>query len=262
MRILKDYCLLFLFSIVGLLPAFGQNAQWVNPFIGTGKCDVPTLWGNYGGTFPGATAPWGVVQLTPETSVRPSEVGYYYEDAAIRSFSCLHHLSGYPNGSAGRLHFVFWPEKIQSLSAGFVGRAFSHTDEKAEPGYYSVSFADGDRVEMTAGMRCGLFRYYSSSKQTTIVLSNAGAVEVKDKQTLHAALMHSVIRFQQPFESYEIKGNTVYLHFSDRQTKDGLLISLSVSSSGFEASEKNRKAEGVAWNFEQLRRQKIGRAHV
>ena len=87
MNIFKCFCLALWGCSLSLSGADGQNARLVNPFIGTGKCDVPTLWGNYGGTFPGAVAPWGMIQLTPETSIRPSEVGYYYEDTVIRSFS-------------------------------------------------------------------------------------------------------------------------------------------------------------------------------
>lgn len=255
MNILRNYGLLFLLSFAALLSAKGQNARFVNPFIGTGKCDVPTLWGNYGGTFPGATAPWGMVQLTPETSIRPSEVGYYYEDTSVRSFSCLHHLSGYPNGSAGRLHLIFWPEKIEALPAGFAGRPFLHTQEKAEPGYYSLSLDKGDRVEMTAATRAGLFRYTSASGQTTVVLLNGDALRVKDRQTVQADFMHAVIRFQKPFSSYEMKGDTAYFHFSAPQTREGLLIAVSASASGFEGSEKNREAEITDWDFDRLRKQ-------
>ena len=76
MGLFKQKLLCLFFFIVVVCGGYGQNAQFVNPFIGTGKCNVSTLWGNYGGTYPGATAPWGMVQLTPETSIRPSESGY------------------------------------------------------------------------------------------------------------------------------------------------------------------------------------------
>lgn len=249
------YIVLLILSLTGLCPLGGQNAQFVNPFIGTGKCDVPTLWGNYGGTFPGAVAPWGMIQLSPETSVRPSEVGYYYEDTAVRSFSCLQHLSGYPNGSAGRLHVIFWPEKIQTLPSDFVGRPFSHVSEQAEPGYYGVSFENGDRVEMAAATRAGLFRYTSSEARTTVVVLDGKALEVTDRQTVRAGYMHAVIRFQKPFDSYEMKGDTAFFHFSGSQTKEGLLMTVSASASSYEGSEKNRKAEVPDWAFDRLRRQ-------
>ena len=62
------------------ITSVGQHAQWVNPFIGTDCCETFTLWGNYGGTYPGAVSPWGMVQLSPETSRRPAECGYYYKE--------------------------------------------------------------------------------------------------------------------------------------------------------------------------------------
>ncbi|MBS1603915.1 MAG: GH92 family glycosyl hydrolase, partial [Bacteroidetes bacterium] len=123
-------------------------ARWVDPFIGTAKSDVFTRWGNEGGTYPGAVAPWGYLQLTPETRLNG---GYDYGDSVIRVFSCMHHPSGFPNGSAGR--FFVMPFR------GGVARPFSHKDEVAEPGYYRVRLSDdGTLVEMVADTLAGLFR--------------------------------------------------------------------------------------------------------
>ncbi|WP_431214235.1 glycoside hydrolase domain-containing protein [Puia sp. P3] len=128
--------------------------RWVNPFIGTAKSDVFTRWGNEGGTYPGAVAPWGYIQLSPETRAGG---GYDYGDSVIRMFSCMRHPSGFPNGSAGR--FFVMPVRGGSLPKGRVARAFSHADEMAEPGYYRVRLRDdGTLVEATADTLSGLFR--------------------------------------------------------------------------------------------------------
>jgi len=122
--------------------------HWVNPFIGTAKSDAFTRWGNEGGTYPGAVAPWGYIQLTPETR---SGGGYDYGDSVIRVFSCMRHPSGFPNGSAGR--FFVMPFR------GGGARPFSHREEVAEPGYYRVRLSDdGTVVEMVADTLAGLFR--------------------------------------------------------------------------------------------------------
>src|ERR1700720_2006148 len=77
--------------------------SYVDPFIGTGRSDVFTRWGNEGGTYPGAVAPWGMMQLTPETRATG---GYDYGDDSLYFFSCFHHLSGYPGGSAGQIKIM------------------------------------------------------------------------------------------------------------------------------------------------------------
>lgn len=255
MNTFRYFWSVFLSSFLGLSGTNGQNARFVDPFIGTGKCDVPTLWGNYGGTFPGAVAPWGMIQLTPETSIRPSEVGYYYEDSCIRSFSCLRHLSGYPNGSAGDLHLIFWPNEIQALPEGYEGRPFSHDHEKAEPGYYAVSFNTGDRVEMTTAVRSGLFRYTTSSDQATIIVAGGGSLQMRDPYTIQASNMNAIIRFQEPYDSYELRNDSAFVHFSSGKIQGGLLVAISASTSGFEESEKNREAEIPGWDFNRLRKQ-------
>lgn len=251
----KQKLLCLFFFIVVVCGGYGQNAQFVNPFIGTGKCNVSTLWGNYGGTYPGATAPWGMVQLTPETSIRPSESGYYYEDSSIRSFSCLHHLSGFPNGSSGYLHLAFLKGRVNKLASDFSGRAFSHAKEQAIPGYYGVSFTDGDRVEMTASVHSGLFRYSSSSDTTTVVIWGAGNLNIRDSQTVMGSFMHSLVHFQTPFYAYEIKNDTAYLHFAGKHAERQLMAAVSASASGVEKSEMNRVVEIPGWDFEQLKSQ-------
>ena len=243
---------------IGLTPCFGHgnsqdserdNAQWVNPFIGTALSDVPTLWGDYGGTYPGAVAPWGLVQLSPETSARPSQLGYYYHDTKILWFTCLDHNSGYPNGSTGRLNLVLMRGKHSPLPQNYDGRSFSHSHEHSEAGYYKVQFEDGDEVEMTAASHAGLLRYHTASDTTTLAIFNAGHINVADG-VVRCEYGHSIFSFSHPFEDYTMRGDTLYAHFV-RATP--LQISLTTSTNSFKKSQENGEKQLSNANFEAVR---------
>ena len=235
-----------------LIESSAQNAQWVNPFIGTDKSREFSKWGNYGGTFPGAVAPWGIVQLTPETSRRPAETGYYYCDSTILYFSCHSHLSGYPNGSNGMLHFSFWPSDSIQMKDIHEGRPFLHQKETARPGYYAVNFENKDRVEMTATPHCGLFRYFSEAVKTTVIIAQGGNLMVKDKHTVQAELNHAIIRFDKSIHHYTLRNDTAFIVFKQEDTRKGLNIRLSLSTNSFTNSEKNATHEISHLNFEDV----------
>ena len=132
--------------------------RWVDPRIGTG---------GHGHCFPGATLPFGAVQLSPDTYNDEWDwcSGYHSSDASIMGFSHTH-LSG--TGCGDLLDFLVMPcigpVKLQPGSRadpdeGYRSR-FSHDDEVAEPGFYSVLLKDlGIRAELTATERTGLHRY-------------------------------------------------------------------------------------------------------
>lgn len=156
MRSFKSLLLILNVLSVSLLHA-QSNSQYVNLFIGTDKSDAPTKWGSEGGTYPGAVAPWGAVQLSPETRMHEPR-GYYYSDSLIYFFSCLHHMSGFPNGSAGRFYIMPVTDTIPFI-IGKSASPFSHNREIAKPGYYSVYFNDNNiLIEATASDRCGIYR--------------------------------------------------------------------------------------------------------
>lgn len=130
--------------------------HWVNPFIGTG---------GHGHTFPGATAPFGMVQLSPDTRLDGWDgcSGYHYSDTTIYGFSHTH-LSG--TGVADYCDILFMPMTGDyALHNGADGRpgyksTFAKTSETASPGYYAVTLDRGPiRVELTATQRVGLHRY-------------------------------------------------------------------------------------------------------
>ncbi|TFW19331.1 glycoside hydrolase family 92 protein [Massilia arenosa] len=134
----------------------------VNVFIGTG---------GDGHTYPGATRPWGMVQLSPDTQTRhfkqsyPWAAGYRYEDDTILGFSHTH-FSGTGHSDLGDVLLMPYTGETK-LEPGYPERAFSgyrsrfrHATEKAWPGYYAVHLDDQDvDVELTASERVGLHRY-------------------------------------------------------------------------------------------------------
>src|SRR5450755_4018614 len=118
----------------------------VDPTIGTGP---------EGHTFPGAAAPFGMVQLSPDTQIRPFKqsykwaAGYRYEDTTILGFSHTH-FSGAGHSDLGDVllqpvagDVLLDPGEIDKPRSGYRS-TFSHDSEKAEPGYYSVSLLDYD----------------------------------------------------------------------------------------------------------------------
>ncbi|MBK6281776.1 MAG: hypothetical protein IPF54_03095 [Draconibacterium sp.] len=117
--ILTLFVLFFAFSIKG-----NDNLKYVNPFIGTAPSKIPSNWEGHGRTYPGAVAPFGYIQLTPETRLSPSK-GYDYRDNSIYFFSCFHHLSGYPNGSSGQGKIML-VENWSSFQINNHKRPFSH----------------------------------------------------------------------------------------------------------------------------------------
>lgn len=133
--------------------------RWVDIFLGTG---------GHGHLFPGATMPFGMVQLSPDTGTSGWDhcAGYHYDDRSILGFSHTH-LSGTGVGdmmdllvvpSRGSVKTI--PGDVDVPGSGYRS-AFSHADETAEPGYYSVLLKDsGIRAELTATTRAGIHRYH------------------------------------------------------------------------------------------------------
>jgi predicted alpha-1,2-mannosidase len=154
--------LLLLVSLCILCPQIFAGTKdytrYVDPLIGTG---------GHGHTFPGATVPFGFVQLSPDTRVDnwDGSGGYHFSDDVIYGFSHTH-LSG--TGIPDYCDILFAPyvsekdfleAKPEDTKNGFASK-FSHENEKAEAGYYSVLLED-EKIfaEMTATKRVGLHRY-------------------------------------------------------------------------------------------------------
>ncbi len=140
-----------------------QNlTDYVNPFLGTttlwDKADLhyernrkTRTWG--GETFPGASLPNAMVQLSPVTQYH-SGSGYQYEDKTICGFA--HTNKGHWN----LLHVPFMPVASRRINVDNFASTFSHDNEETHPGYYRVHLDDYDiDVELTSTLRCGYHRY-------------------------------------------------------------------------------------------------------
>jgi predicted alpha-1,2-mannosidase len=147
-----------------------DNSKFVNPFIGTG---------GHGHTFPGATTPYGMVQLSPDTRTLGWDAcgGYHYTDSSIIGFSHTH-LSGTGISDLGDFLFMPFSGQHQLIPGtpenpddGYRSR-FRHESEIASPGYYSVILDDYKiQAELTATTRAGFHRYtYNEGDQTGVII--------------------------------------------------------------------------------------------
>lgn len=140
--------------------------SYVNPFIGTG---------GHGHTYPGATMPFGMMQLSPDTRLDGWDgcSGYHYSDNEIYGFSHTH-LSG--TGVSDYGDILLMPTNKQVFNNGADGKEgykskFSHEKEIAEPGYYKVHLDDTNiNVELTASKRSGIHKYNFPSKENQFVI--------------------------------------------------------------------------------------------
>lgn len=160
---------------------FEKLYQYVNPLIGTEKM---------GHTYPGATAPFGAIQLSPETDTISYSLngkyngevykycaGYRYEDKTIVGFSSTH-FSGTGHSDLGDFLVMPTVGKLQlnpgtatNPESGYRSR-FSHQNETAEAGYYKVKLDDYHILaELTSTTRVGIHRYtFPKSDQAHIIL--------------------------------------------------------------------------------------------
>lgn len=182
-------------AAVGRAGAAPGLAKYVKPIIGTEKM---------GHTFPGATVPFGAVQLSPDTDTIPYEVGgkyngdvykycagYKYEDKTIVGFSHTH-FSGTGHSDLGDFLVMPTQGKLQlnpgtadNPRSGFRS-AFSHANELVEAGYYRVKL-DDDHItaELTATDRVGVHRYtFPKSDQSHIILDLMSGIYNYDGKTV------------------------------------------------------------------------------
>ncbi|WP_426485888.1 GH92 family glycosyl hydrolase [Flavobacterium sp. 2] len=169
--------------------------QYVDPMIGTARM---------GHTYPGATVPFGSVQLSPETDtiayglngkyngeVYKYCAGYQYEDKTIVGFSHTH-FSGTGHSDLGDFLIMPTTGKLQ-LNPGVASKpfsgyrsAFSHSTEKAEPAYYSVFLEDHKiKAELMATTRVGMHQYtFPKSDEAHIILDLTSGIYNYDKKNV------------------------------------------------------------------------------
>ncbi|WP_195306312.1 GH92 family glycosyl hydrolase [Phocaeicola vulgatus] len=250
--------------------------QLVNPFIGTDFT---------GNTYPGAQAPFGMVQLSPDNGLPGWDriSGYFYPDSTIAGFSHTH-LSGTGAGDLYDISFmpVTLPYQEAEAPLGIYSK-FSHADEEASAGYYRVLLKDYDiNVELTATERCGIQRYTFPEGESAVFLNlkkamnwdftNDSYIEIIDSCTIQGyrfsegwargqhVYFHT--RFSKPFASVEmdttaiaLKGKrvgTAYIARFNFDTEKGEQIVLSTALSGvsMEGAAKNMAAEAPHNDFD------------
>ncbi|NBW27360.1 MAG: alpha-mannosidase [Flavobacteriaceae bacterium] len=258
--------------------ALGQNpSQYVNPFIGTG---------GHGHTFPGATLPFGMVQLSPDTRIDGSWdgcSGYHYSDNVIYGFSHTH-LNGTGVSDYGDIMIMPTMGK-SSLDYKDYSSKFSHQNEKASAGFYTVKLDKHNiDVRLTASTRIGFHEYtFNTAGQANIVLDLnhrdkliEGNVRVIDSKTIEILrrseawakdqYVYARIEFSVPLEvtlskgensksEGLYKGNEVALSFS-KQVKKGekIFVKVSLSPTGFEGAKLN-SSEIIGWDFEKVKKE-------
>lgn len=261
-------------------PAAGY-VQYVNPFIGTDFT---------GNTYPGASVPFGMVQLSPDNGLPGWDriAGYFYPDSTIAGFSHTH-LTG---TGAGDLYDVIFmpvtnPYKVGEGALGIYS-SFSHDNEEASAGYYRVLLSDYNiNVELTATERCGIQRYtfpqadasvfVNLKKQMNWDFTKDSYMEVVDSVTIRGYRMsegwapdqrlYFVSQFSRPFSGYQLDTTTIiyprdkkrcgvaYVGRFDFKTTEGeqVVVRTAISGVSMEGAAKNLRAEATGWNFDQYR---------
>lgn len=274
---------LLAFSLLSVL-SYSQSADlasYVNPFIGTG---------GHGHTFPGATVPFGMVQLSPDTRIDGSWdgcSGYHYSDNVIYGFSHTH-LNG--TGVSDYGDIMLMPTMGEpSLDKKDYSSPFFHMNEKATTGYYAVELNDDNiNVELTASPRVGLHQYtFSKSGQANIILDLnhrdkliMGEVRVIDNKTIEVLRRSSAwardqyvyarIEFSSPMNITKVNNNAfapakvtdtffagslLAMSFSkDVKKGEKLLVKVALSPTGYEGAAKNMKAEMPDFDFKKTKK--------
>ncbi|MEX0316154.1 MAG: GH92 family glycosyl hydrolase [Allomuricauda sp.] len=241
--------------------------DFVNPFIGT---DGP------GNTYPGATTPFGMVQLSPDIGIPGWDriAGYYYQDSIITGFSHTH-LTG---TGAGDLYDILVMPTNSRFSDSIPENnykpysSFNHQKEGASPGYYWVDLLDYSiKAEMTATKRTGVHRYTFPEDENTQIHVDLGYslnwdkptdtfIKVVNDSTLKGHRMSTgwarnqrlffEMQFSKPFKSYDMilndegKSSKIILKYS---TKEGeqIEIKTGLSSVSSEAAGKAIQVEAL-----------------
>ncbi len=257
--------------------------DYVNPFIGT---DGP------GNTYPGATVPFGMVQLSPDIGIPGWDriAGYYYKDSIISGFSHLH-LTG---TGAGDLYDIL----VMPTNSRFAKRipannykpfsSFSHQKETASPGYYSVDLLDyGIKAELTATPRTGIHQYTFPKDDASKITIDLGYalnwdspidtyLKVVDKSTIEGyrkstgwakdQRAYFVIKVSKPFDSYQIysndslvsspvkgKNTRIVLNYKTDQGEQ-IVLKTGLSTARISGAYKSLEIEAPDFNFEKYKR--------
>lgn len=262
--------------------SFAQNfQQHVNPFIGTG---------GHGHTFPGATTPFGMVQLSPDTRIDGSWdgcSGYHYSDEVIYGFSHTH-LNGTGVSDFGDI--MLMPTMGEpSFDNKIYSSKFSHKNEKASAGFYSVKLEKHNiDVRLTTSTRVGFHEYkFNESGQANIILDLnhrdlllMGEVRIIDDKTIEVMrnseawarnqFVYARIEFSKPMKISKVHNNAfapakvtdkffagslLAMSFSTEVKKgEKIKIKVALSPTSTEGAKLNM-SEIKHWDFEKVKKE-------
>ncbi|MEA5006274.1 MAG: GH92 family glycosyl hydrolase [Rikenellaceae bacterium] len=268
-RVFYLTCLFFALIFTTTLSAKSNSKNlvgYVNPFIGTD---------GHGHTFPGATYPFGMIQLSPDTRLSSWDgcSGYHYSDSLIYGFSHTH-LSG--TGCEDYCDILIMP--VAGYSCNVIDRelyksAFSHTRESASAGYYKVYLDNSDIIaELTTGKRAGMHRYtythFPDNPQIILDLTHRdnlleSKIEVVDKHTVKGfrrssswaknQIVYFYIQFSRPMTFEKVDNKKALLTFApDKSGK--IVVKTAISSVSEENARLNLESEIDDWDFDKIRK--------
>jgi predicted alpha-1,2-mannosidase len=259
-------------------------ADLVDPFIGTGF---------HGHTYPGASLPFGMVQLGPDTRLTGWDgcSAYHYSDSVVYGFSHTH-LSGTGCSDYGDILLMPTAGHVQLIrgfpentASGYCSR-FRHERESASPGFYGVHLDDYDiDVELTVTKRCGMHRYtFPKSDAANVILDLEHRDEVisscmrivsdteiegfrRSRAWAKDQHIYFVARFSKPFQrsgvatddeivegAREAAGKNIKAFVTFETKKDeAVIVTIGISAVDIEGARKNLDSEIPGWDFESVR---------
>jgi predicted alpha-1,2-mannosidase len=254
----------FLFILGCITAQEPVYTSYVDPMIGTG---------GHGHTFPGATVPFGMVQLSPDTRVDGSWdgcSGYHYSDSVIYGFSHTH-LSG--TGCSDYGDIMLMPTMgTLSFDKKSYASEFSHRNEKSMPGYYSVKLDKDDiDVELTTTTRVGMHKYTFSKEGKAAIIMDLnhrdkllqGDVKIIDEKTVEVfrrseawardQYIYARIEFSKKMSDKAGSQNNAWGFTFDVKKGETLLVKVALSTVSTEGAKKNMAAELPGWDFEKVK---------
>ena len=247
--------------------------EYVNPFIGTG---------GHGHTYPGVSAPFGMMQLSPDSRLDGWDGcgGYHYSDSVIYGFSHTH-LSGTGVSDYGDLLIMpftgtpSWENGSEKSNEGY-GSNFSHDNEKANAGSYSVFLTDDKiNVELTSTQRCGMHQYTYPEWETKKViidlehrdmLLDSDLILLNDstligkriskawatEQHFYFTIQFSEAAKKTSFQKSDAgKASKLMLEFG--HVNPVLTVKIGISAVDMNGAKKNLKAEMPEWDIAKYR---------